>query len=417
MCVLLLCLVYRSIDLIAYTRRPFLCPTASSVSSSIKALAHSFSFKRNGSVKSTTSQSAEASSTTLAAAADDLELNSRRYSSMPEASPSAMPQTDHFTLSTPDTTIPAGMNPDDSSAAPVPGQTTRSGMPAPANARLSTGAGPTTTIRLVSASTSFSSFPIGPGTPQLKPFTPSFDLLLGSPEARGEGKVPVWPLSPGATQERLYPSLDFDAFVKPPKANEDNNGDGTPGPLPQVVINTPAKGTPRTNGTPRSFPKPSNEPNDIFSPTKGSSLAPPDGSLKGKGRPSIPRSDPFIFGSPLPQNNLSNKDFGHAAASVLEEMNRRLSAAGGQKVGVDLLAAPPAASLGGESIFGNTSMASKDDRFGKAHEKQFAKMDSIATHYAAKRGPRAALEEAQVGRAGARGAAGEEARERRHACH
>src|SRR6202041_1818857 len=45
----------------------------------------------------------------------------------------------------------------------------------------------------------------------------------------------------------------------------------------------------------------------------------------------------FIFGSPLPQNNLSNPQFSNAASSVLGEMNRRLAEAGVDGVGMDIL--------------------------------------------------------------------------------
>ncbi|KAI0059982.1 hypothetical protein BV25DRAFT_1002327 [Artomyces pyxidatus] len=357
------------------------------MSSSIKALANSFGFKRAASVKSNSSRSTATSSSMPSTVGDGEELAqySTPYSSLPEVSPSAMPQTDHFKFSTPDTTI-ADHHSDSSVAEPVPGQGSRAGMPAPANARLSTGAGATTTIRLVSASSTFSRLSTGPGTPQLKVFNPAFDLILGSPGGEGEPRVPVWPLSPGGpSTERLYPALPWGDFIKTSKEEEAAiGGDDVdmPGAIapPQITVSTPAKSSPsKSHHTPRTFPTPSNEPIDLFSPAPASLRTPKDG-------PSIPRSQPFIFGSPLPQHNVSNKAFGNAAATVLEEMNRRLSAVGGQKVGMELLErSQPANTDGGGSIFGDLGSLSKVDRFEKAHNAQFNKMDSILTHYAAKR--------------------------------
>ena len=96
------------------------------------------------------------------------------------------------------------------------------------------------------------------------------------------------------------------------------------------------------------------------------------------------RPEPFLFGSPLPKNRLSNQDFGKAASSVLDEMNRRLGLAGDEKVGMSLLENRGKFKVDPSAV----TSAPKPDLFGfdKAHEEAFAKMDSITTHYAAKRG-------------------------------
>ncbi|KAI0319347.1 hypothetical protein OF83DRAFT_1170302 [Amylostereum chailletii] len=338
---------------------------SSSMSSSIKAFANSLGFKRAASTKSGGSLSSGNSLSSIPAAPDDdLVMHSTPYRSIPEPSFSDMPQTDHFQFSTPDNSISMGTE------EALPGDTKRPGAPAPFNARLSTGAGATTTIRLVStASSSTRSFLPGTGTPQLKPFATSFDLILGSPGNSGSSSVPVWPLSPGGpSADRLYPSLTADDFDMPGGMTNPRFATETP-----ARANTSRKSTPRTN-TPKTFPKPSNEPQDIFSPVPGTSTL------------SIPSGQPFIFGSPLPQHNVSNKAFGSAAASVLEEMNRRLSAAGAQKVGMDFLEnrPHPLSFTDGNDSSGSTK--TQKDRFEKLHEDRFNRMDSITTHYAARRG-------------------------------
>ncbi|TFY79524.1 hypothetical protein EWM64_g4483, partial [Hericium alpestre] len=336
---------------------------SSSVSSSIKALATSLGLKRTGTNKSASSLSIATSATMTSDHDDDLQRLSKPYDSLPEVSPDAMPQTDHFKLSTPD-----------ASFAEIPGQPSRAGRPADPNARLSTGEGLTTTIRLVSAANPFSYAPDAPGTPQLKPFATDFDLLT-SPGVDGESRVPVWPLSPEAAgRQSLYPSLA--SLPKPTLEGTDVAMTNSP----RIAVNSPRKGSmQRTNSQRRTPPKPTNDVQDIFSPAPASSSLAPPGST------SLPRSQPFIFGSPLPQNSVSNKAFGSAAASVLEEMNRRLSAAGAQKVGTDFLEAKPDMPIPSAS-FGSTSSKQGLDRFNKAHEDQFNKMDSIANHYAARRG-------------------------------
>jgi len=130
---------------------------------------------------------------------------------------------------------------------------------------------------------------------------------------------------------------------------------------------------------PKVYPAPSNKVHDLFSPTPD--LPSANESL------GMARSEPFLFGSPLPRHSVSNEAFDAAAASVLEEMNKRLSAAGMQKVDADV--------FGGSAIAKSTNALSVEssnlrtlgtvDRFDQLHAEQFSKMDSIATHYAAKR--------------------------------
>ena len=46
----------------------------------------------------------------------------------------------------------------------------------------------------------------------------------------------------------------------------------------------------------------------------------------------------FIFGSPLPQHNISNTQFRVAATSVLEEMSKRLREEGADEIQSDIIA-------------------------------------------------------------------------------
>ncbi|KAI0050344.1 hypothetical protein FA95DRAFT_1555856 [Auriscalpium vulgare] len=342
------------------------------VTSSIKAIATSLGLKRaptsgtSASMKSNSTRSTATSSSLKSLGPhDDLAHFSTPYDSIPEPSPSNAPLTDHFTLTDdPDTSLP--------------GYGTRAGVPAPQNARLSTGAGPTTTIRLVSMpySQSSTSGATGPATPQLKPFSTKFDLLLGSPG--GDDRVPVWPppLGGTASPQRLYPTIPS-ALRAFSQVNDEDEDVPMPGAMtpPRINVQTPARSTSsKKSHASRTFPTPSNGPQDIFSPAPAANL-----------KADIPRSTPFIFGSPLPQNNVSNKAFGNAASSVLEEMNRRLSAAGAQKVASDIFehSGVPAPGSSGIASDGQETV---QNRFARVHEEEFKKMDSIANHYAARRG-------------------------------
>ncbi|KAH9032721.1 hypothetical protein EDB84DRAFT_1270552 [Lactarius hengduanensis] len=319
--------------------------------------ANSFNFKRATSAKSSDSRI-----TTYPDISDELASHSVPYSSIPEPLPSDMPQTDHFKFSTPDTTIEEHI----------------SSHPAPQGTHPLTNAAPhptatqsKTTIRLVSASATTPSLSHEPGTPHLKPVDPEFDLVMGSPDPKGQSCVPVWPLSPHpAPSERLYPTLPVDELEQ----NEGETKSAIPGAiaLPRRTAGSTSK--------PKRYPRPSNNVQDLFSPAP----KPPSAQKESL---SIPRSEPFLFGSPLPRHSVSNKAFDAAAASVLEEMNKRLSAAGVQKVDADVFGGSAIAkttnATGVES--GNLRDLGKVDRFVSAHEEHFNKMDSIATHYAARR--------------------------------
>jgi len=128
----------------------------------------------------------------------------------------------------------------------------------------------------------------------------------------------------------------------------------------------------------KAYPKPSDNVLDLFSPA-------PKPPGEQKERVGIPRSEPFLFGSPLPRYSVSNKAFDTAAASVLEEMNKRLSVAGVQKVGVDVFGTVPVTAAAKRDS-GSLRAPGVVERFDKIHEDQFDKMDSIASHYAARRG-------------------------------
>ncbi|KAH9059583.1 hypothetical protein EDB87DRAFT_1810012 [Lactarius vividus] len=330
---------------------------SSSMSSSLKAIANSFNFKRATSAKPSDSQI-----TRYPDIPDELASHSVPYSSIPESLPSDMPQTDHFKFSTPDTTIQEHISSD---PAP-PGTHPLTNAPLHPTATRSK-----TTIRLVSASSATPSLSHEPGTPHLTPVDPEFDLVMGSPDAKGQGHVPVWPLSPHpAPSERLYPALPVDE----PEQTEGETKSTIPGTIapPQLTAGSTSK--------PKRYPRPSNQIQDLFSPAP----KPPSTQKESLG---IPRSEPFLFGSPLPRHSVSNKAFDAAAASVLEEMNKRLSTAGVQKVDADVFGgsaiAKTANATGVES--GNLRNLGRVDRFDKAHEEQFNKMDSIATHYAARR--------------------------------
>ena len=262
-----------------------------------------------------------------------------------------MPQTDHFKFSTPDTTIDEHISVQPRHPTPAPSGSTTGPLK--------------TTIRLVSASNSTSNVTQSPevGTPQLRPVDPSFDLLVGSPDARGQSRVPVWPLSP---QGRLYPTLPADELDEAKRYQEKSKLPGNTAPFQPSV------------GSTKVHPKPSDNVQDLFSPA-------PKPLSQQKERVGIPRSEPFMFGSPLPRHSVSNKAFDTAAASILEEMNKRLSAAGVQKVGVDVFGTVPVTAAAKRDS-GSLRASGTVERFDKIHEEQFNKMDSIANHYAAKRG-------------------------------
>ena len=284
---------------------------------------------------------------------------------------------------------------------PIPGQSNLQGNPAPSAARLSLSQAPaTTTIRLVSNPTTHSELLLSP--PKLKAFSTSFDLVPPTPGGDGSSSVPVWPLSPGgATRQSLYPSIptfqgfgDLHKQQSPPYDNSDMDLDvDMPGGLTAPSIREPTPEMPNsrvhfnTGATPKSSEKPSAEPVDIFSP------APKPQNASTRSRLGIPRSQPFVFGSPLPQHNMSNLQFRTAAQSVLDEMNKRLAEEGVETIDADILdnrRTTTQDSVQTEECNGPLRVG---DMFEKIHKKEFDKMDSITSHYAAKRGAQSTASE------------------------
>ena len=344
---------------------PFSSVSSASVTSSLRAIATSLGLKRNTSKTSGTTSSSSS-------------LSSREA----VQSSSTLPTSD----------LNGGA--EEPPVEPIPGQSNLQGLPAPSAARLSLSQAPaTTTIRLVSNPTAGSGLLLSP--PKLKPFATSFDLVPATPGPAGSSSVPVWPFSPGgAAQESLYPPVptfrgfgDLHNLQSPRFDNSDMDIDvDMPGGLAVPSIREPTPEMANTNArfntgaTPKSSEKPSAEPVDIFSP------APKPRNATTRSRVGIPRSEPFMFGSPLPQHNTSNLQFRTAAQSVLDEMNKRLAAEGVEAVEANVLNNRRTTTE--ESV--ETRESSGPPRIGnmfeKIHQKEFDKMDSITSHYAAKRG-------------------------------
>ncbi|KAG1742973.1 hypothetical protein EDD22DRAFT_958849 [Suillus occidentalis] len=322
---------------------------ASSVGSSLKAIATSLGLKRGN-----------ASSETTATASSKSSLTSTQSGKS-------------------QSTAPTELEPE---VLPVPGQNALAGLPAPDNARLSISQGPATTYNPNSL--------LSP--PKLNPFKTSFDLVPQTPGGAESGGI--WPISPGgAKHERLYPAIPtFSAFNPVDTSDMDIDID-FPGSLQS---STPARTKFNSGATPKSDEKPSDIPQDLFSPAptltrareNASSFRPQRSPEKLSGELGIPHSEPFIFGSPNPQHRLSNAQFRSAAQSVLDDMNARLQSEGVASIDFDVLGRrqqstsiqSTAKDLQQEKKAGTSQL------FDKAHQAQFDKMDSITSHYAARRG-------------------------------
>ncbi|KAF8810327.1 hypothetical protein BYT27DRAFT_7161990 [Phlegmacium glaucopus] len=334
---------------------------STTVSSSIKAFATSWGLKRNP-IKPTPSSTASSriSNHVVTEVSDELARNSTPYASLPP--PSSPPQTDHFVLN------PPRMSLDGDVEIPLPGHVLRPGIPAPANARLSLGLGlgvpstptrqsqPTTTIRLISNPfpSVNSSYGAGEnGTPQLQPFNTTFDLILGSPTPSGvlasmstwpprdpEDDVPMKGIYPTLTADDLPPSL---VSIGSPQAKADRREKNEDVAMPGLL--TPAHARTSVLGSP----------------------------------------EPFIFGSPLPQHNVTNTQFRVAAASVLEEMNKRLREEGVDEIQTDIIAKlRPGASVlhgtpDGREIkpMPGAKRGEIKEKFQKLHESEFERMEGI----------------------------------------
>ena len=242
---------------------------------------------------------------------------------------------------------------------PLPGHVLRPGIPAPANARLSLGLGlgvpstptrqnqPTTTIRLISNPFSNANFSYSAGkngTPQLQPFKTTFDLILDSPTPTGF--VSTWPPRDPEDNFSMYPTLTVDD-------------------LPPSLVSAES---------PQAKADRQEKDKDVAMP---GSLTPVRARIKSP--------EPFVFGSPLPQHNVSNTQFRFAAASVLEEMNKRLREEGVDEIQSDIISnLHPHA-----NILQNTTDSRKikpmpgvrrgeiKEKFQKLHDSEFEKMEGI----------------------------------------
>lgn len=333
------------------------------MSSSIRALASSLGLKRHDIKSTVVASSSSNSMPSLPSNSDELDQHSMPYSSLPRAD--VLPQTDHLTFAPPVQSRTELSTSEQQT--PLPGQALRPGVPAPPNARLSLGLGvdtpsskepqSTTTIRLISNSLNPPPNPSGDTyvgrTPQLKPFKTTFDLIMGSPTSPTSGPgyrgVSLWPPDDSNNEgERLYPPLTVELpSASPDQDHMDTDADvPMPGSLPSQPPQTPATST----------------------------------------RLGIPSKDiePFIFGSPLPQHNVSNAQFKTAAASVLDEINKRLQADGVQGVGMDIIGKlQPGAHVDGVEPIANRKvklMPKRDgmtEKFKSLHEEEFKKMEGI----------------------------------------
>lgn len=351
--------------------------STSTVGSSFRALANSLGLKRNHSSKSNSSISTGSMISSFPIQpppipGDELTENSIPYAALPHSTP---PQTDHFTFD-PSSLLPEIIDAPDN---PLPGHALRPGIPAPVNARLSLGLGlgapstptrptqPTTTIRLISnpfsnAATGNNSYCAGEhGTPQLKPFATTFDLILGSPISNGAatkfGSMNIWPpRDPGGDMVGIYPTLTTDDL--PPVITHGST---------QVAGNGSVSRAP-TEG--------------LLTPPRNAALT---ASSIGGNIGLNPPITPFVFGSPLPQHNVTNTQFRAAAASVLEEMNKRLQHEGVDGVGLDIIAKlhPGAHSVEDLTMSRNVKplpgsrRGDIKEKFEKMHEVEFNKMEGI----------------------------------------
>ncbi|PCH36851.1 hypothetical protein WOLCODRAFT_140605 [Wolfiporia cocos MD-104 SS10] len=344
----------------AYTSKP------SGLSSTVKTLATSLGVRRT--------HSSKANANIRSPPHKALQVDDRGGTPFTGAIPHI--STDHSALATPGQ---SASNTDDDTSAPIPGSLSRPGVPAPLNA---------STIRLITSNSPDASM-LSP--PKLAPFRTAFDLELCSPVSGASPvrQLRVWPASPGDSncaregEERLYPAVPFEDLpvlanvsktsrarsaspVKAPVASASEPGMRASPPNAQVEVATTTHTSTRTES-----PMPQSE-------------SVQRGETKGEGH-----TEPFVFGSPLPRHSLSNKAFGDAAASVLEEMNRRLVAEGKTKASAPASERVSIPGLGAAGVTqkatGRGSVAGNKDRFAKAHEVVFNRMDSITTHYAARR--------------------------------
>ncbi|KZT28288.1 hypothetical protein NEOLEDRAFT_911871 [Neolentinus lepideus HHB14362 ss-1] len=259
------------------------------------------------------------------------------------STPPPSPPTLSFDLGCETSDLPGSVFPFPGHDSPIPGHASRPGRPAPFDARLSLGNhcdAATTTVRLITTTTS--TFSMSP--PRIAPYQTTFDLLPASP-----GGV-VWPpASPVKSDaEGIYPSLQFARVTTDNNDNDDEDEDtDMPGAFgASAATNTNASSATTNTNTTNTMP-----------------------------------TEPFIFGSPSPKHRVSNAQFQAAAASVLEEMTRRL----GHAPALDVLHNNNrSGEVRWEERAGKEERFGVRDKFDRAHEREFEKMDSIAG-YAARR--------------------------------
>ncbi|KAJ3822406.1 hypothetical protein F5880DRAFT_1574902 [Lentinula raphanica] len=299
---------------------------------------------------------------------DELSKHAIPYSRLPVPSPTQAPMTDHFSdfshfsvnPPTPGTLSKFDFGNREENA-PLPGHVLRPGAPAPDNARLSLGdarfslgyglatprkstSGPTTTIRLVSSS----SMNDPADSPGPSTFVHTFDAEISSTP-----QLKPW-------------NTAFDLVLGSPHGPGENVKLHPDLPMEDVVVASSTGHTGLHGST---------------------AVNPPSTTAK---------LEPFVFGSPLPQHRVSNAQFQTAAASVLEEMNRRLLADGVDTVHTSMISnlQPGGGShltRGSQKKYADREIkplrksfgahaAKKEvkEKFDKAHQDQFDGMESIA---------------------------------------
>ncbi|KAF9078395.1 hypothetical protein BDP27DRAFT_1309523 [Rhodocollybia butyracea] len=343
---------------------------SSTMSLSIKALASSLGLKRSTSAKSIHDTSMTPPLPVLpvpTAATDELSKYATPYTSLPVPSPSQLPQTDHFADFSHFSANPPSAatlskfdfsNKEDTT--PIPGHVLRPGAPAPDNARLSLG-----NARF------------------------SFGFGLGSPRKS---------TSETTTTIRLVSSSSMTGVADSPQPSishhgiDNNQSPSTPQLKPwntafDLVLGSPTG--PSLGENVRVYPNlPLDDSVTISEP-------PVPGGLSSQHLTS-PKVEPFVFGSPLPQHRVSNAQFQSAAASVLEEMNRRLEADGVDTVGTSFISTlRPGAGVDltphskkvytdraikplRKSYGANSAKKEVKEKFERAHKDHFNEMESIA---------------------------------------
>ncbi|KAI0719785.1 hypothetical protein C8T65DRAFT_736345 [Cerioporus squamosus] len=336
-------------------------------------------------------------------ARDSLAEHATPYADLPPAD--SLPETDYFKFATPDASILEDLNGDEDGNGP---DAPRSPKPAPRTAMLF-GSAVKSTVRLVS-------HPAAPKTsgndaymspPRLPVVQTDFDITVGTPARHGRSQC--GPLLRALLEGRQEPGSSNDADDEDEQMS---GGMGAPATTP-ARASMKGKGIATSEAKPTTTPGPVDEP-DMFSPAKPRAAPTSTGvAATPAARATLPRSTPFLFGSPLPRREtpagaekhkddhkddatagVSNAAFDGAAKSVLEEMHRRLAEANAHKSDGGAPKAASSSQAQSQSIFGGftfgatasaQAQAQTQDRFAKVHDAEFSKMDSIANHYAARR--------------------------------